>query len=69
MRNEDDDDAFQHNWQKFSGIDNEKFDYVSVESHLATGSVNTVEELCESYVGATPLEGERKGKIPNPKLC
>jgi hypothetical protein len=26
MRNEDDDDAFQHDWQKFSGMDNEKFD-------------------------------------------
>jgi hypothetical protein len=42
MRNEDDDDAFQHNWQKFSGMDNEKFDdYVSVDSHLATSGVNT----------------------------
>jgi hypothetical protein len=33
MRNEDDDDAFQHDWQKFSDMDNEKFDdYASVES-------------------------------------
>jgi hypothetical protein len=45
MRHEDDDDAFQHDWQKFSGMDNEKFDYASVDSHLATSSVNTVEEL------------------------
>jgi hypothetical protein len=71
MRIEDDDDAFQHGWQKFSGMDNEKFDdNVSAESRLATGGVNTVEELCESHVGATLLEGvRRKGKIPNPKFC
>jgi hypothetical protein len=37
MRNEDDDDVFQHDWQKFSGMDSEKFDeYISVDSHLAT---------------------------------
>jgi hypothetical protein len=49
MRNEDYDDAF-HDWQKFSGTDNEKFDdYVSVNSHLVTCSVNTVKELCESH--------------------
>jgi hypothetical protein len=43
MRNEDDDSAFQHNWQKFSGVDNEKFDnYVSVGSHLVTTGVNMV---------------------------
>jgi hypothetical protein len=54
MRNEDDDDAFQHDWKKFSGMDNEKFDdYISVDSHLATSGVNTVEELWESHVGAT----------------
>jgi hypothetical protein len=49
MRNEGDDDAFQHDWQKFSGMDNEKFDdYISVDSHLATSSVNAVANLCES---------------------
>jgi hypothetical protein len=70
MRNEDDDDAFHHNWQKFSGLDEKFDDYVSVDSHLATSGVNTVEELCESHVGATLLEGQkRKGKIPKPKLC
>jgi hypothetical protein len=73
MRNEDDDDAFHHNWQKFSGMDNEKFDhYISVDSHLATSGVNTVEELCASHVQTQRAAGEkRKGKIlnPNPKLC
>jgi hypothetical protein len=64
MRNEDDHDAFQHDWQKFSGMANEKFDYyVSVDGHLATSDVNTVEELCESHVAATHLEGaEEEGE-------
>jgi hypothetical protein len=54
MRNEDDDDAFQHDWQKFSGTDNEKFDdYVSVGSHLAIGGVKTVQQLRENHVGTT----------------
>jgi hypothetical protein len=58
MRNQDCDDAFQHDWQKFSGMDSEKFDeYISVDSHLATSSVNTVEELCESDVGPTLIQG------------
>jgi hypothetical protein len=60
MRNEDDDDAFQHDWQKFSGMDNEKFDdCIPVDSHVATSSVNTAEQLCESHVGAMLLEGAR----------
>jgi hypothetical protein len=69
MRNKDDDDAFQHEWQKFSGMDNEKFDdYMSVDSHLGTSGVDTVEELCESPVGATLLEGaEEEGE--DTELC
>jgi hypothetical protein len=31
-----------------------------VDSHLATSGVNTVEELCESHVGATLLEGAQE---------
>jgi hypothetical protein len=43
MRNEDDNHALQHDWQKFSGMDNEKFDdCVSEGSHLVTSSVNMV---------------------------
>jgi hypothetical protein len=70
MRNEHDDNAFQHDWQKFSGMDNEKFDdYVSVDTHLATSSVNTVEELCESHVGATLVEGaEEEGEDTEPEV-
>jgi hypothetical protein len=65
-RNEDDNDAFLHGWQKFTGMDNEKFDdYVSVGSHLATSSVNTVEELRDSHVGTTHVEGaEEDGEDP-----
>jgi hypothetical protein len=72
MRNGDDDDAFHHDWQKFSAMNNEKFDnYISVDSHLATSGVNMVMERYESHVGATCVEGTRKGKIANPhqKLC
>jgi hypothetical protein len=59
VRNEDDDDSFHHNWKKFIGIDNEKFDdYVTVDSHLVTIGVDTVEELCESRTCAFSLEGE-----------
>jgi hypothetical protein len=58
MRNEDDDNAF-HDWQKFSGMDNEKSDnYVSVDSHLVTSSVTMMKELCESHVGTLSMEGE-----------
>jgi hypothetical protein len=70
MRNEDDDDAFQHDWQKFSCMDNKKFDdYISVDSHLATSSVDTVVELCESHVGSTLLEGaEEEGVDTEPNV-
>jgi hypothetical protein len=72
MRNDDDDDAF-YAWQKFSGMDNEKFDdYMPVDSHLAISGVNTMKELCESHVGTLSVEGEeeeRKIVNLNPKLC
>jgi hypothetical protein len=70
MRNEDDDDALQHDWRKFSGMENEKFDdYVSVDSRLVTSGVNTVEELCESHVGATLLEGAKEeGEDTEPEV-
>jgi hypothetical protein len=69
MRNEDD-DAFQHDWQKFSRTDNQKFDdYISVDSHLVTSSASTVKELCESHVGATLLEGaEDEGDDTKPQV-
>jgi hypothetical protein len=70
MRNEDDDDALHHDWQKFSGMDNEKFkDYVSVDSHLMTNGVNTAEQLCKSHVGAPRVEGaEEEDTKPEPEV-
>jgi hypothetical protein len=66
MRNEDDDGAFHHDWQKVSDMDNEKFDdYVSVHSHLATSSDHTVQEPRESHVGA--LSMEREDSEPKPE--
>jgi hypothetical protein len=48
---------------------NEKFDdYVSVNSHLATSNVNTVEEVRESHMGALSVEGEEEeGEDSEPK--
>jgi hypothetical protein len=58
MRNDDNADA-SHNWQKLSGMDNEKFDdYMSVDSHLAIGGINMRKELCDSNVGTLSMEGE-----------
>jgi hypothetical protein len=66
MRNED--DAF-HDWQKFSGMDTEKFDeYVSVDSHLVTSGVSIMKELCESHVGTLSMEGEGEDSTPEPKV-
>jgi hypothetical protein len=66
MRIEDNDDAF-HDWQKFSGMDNDKFaDYMSVDSHLATSGVNMMKELCESHVVTLSMEGE--DSEPKPKV-
>jgi hypothetical protein len=33
-------------------------DYVSVDSHVATSGVETVQELCESLVASGSVEGE-----------
>jgi hypothetical protein len=69
MRNGDDDDAFHYDWQTFSGMNNEKVDYVSVDSHLATSGVNRVVELYESHVGATSVEGAgEEGEDSEPEV-
>jgi hypothetical protein len=66
MRNDNDDDPF-HDWQKFSGMDNEKSDdYMSVDSDLATSGVSTMKELCESHVGT--LGVEREDSEPEPEV-
>jgi hypothetical protein len=37
-------------------------DYVSVDSHVATSGVETVQELCESLVAPGSVEGEEGGE-------
>jgi hypothetical protein len=53
------DDDFRQDWEKFSGMNKDKFDdYVFVDSHVATSGVETVQELCESLVVSGSVEGE-----------
>jgi hypothetical protein len=43
-------------------------DYVSVDSHVATSGVETVQELCESFVASGSVEGgggEKEDGEPN----
>jgi hypothetical protein len=43
-------------------MNKEKFeDYVSVDSHVATSGVETVQELCDSLMASRSVEGEEKG--------
>jgi hypothetical protein len=54
-----DDDDFRQDWEKFSGMNKDKFeDYVTVDSHVATSGVETVQELCESLGVSGSVEGE-----------
>jgi hypothetical protein len=56
-----DDDDFRQAWEKFSGMNKDKFeDYVSVDSHVATCGVETVQELCVSIVASGSVEGEEE---------
>jgi hypothetical protein len=58
-----DDDDFRQDWGKFSGMNKDKFeDYVSVDSHVATCGVETVQELCVSLVASGSVEGEEGGE-------
>jgi hypothetical protein len=57
-----DDDDFRQDWEKFSGMNKDKFeDYVSVDIHVATCGVETVQELCVSLVASESVEGEEGG--------
>jgi hypothetical protein len=54
-----DDNDFRQDWEKFSGMNKDIFeDYVSVDSHVATSGVETVQELCESLAASGSVEGE-----------
>jgi hypothetical protein len=58
-----DDDNFRQDWEKFSGMNKEKFkDYVSVDRHVATSGVETVQELCKSLVASGSVEREEGEK-------
>jgi hypothetical protein len=60
------DDDFCQDWEKFSGMNKEKFeDYVSVDSHVATSGVETVQELCVRFVASRSVEGEEEGGEEN----
>jgi hypothetical protein len=56
------DDDFREHWEKFSGMNKDKFEgNVSVDSHVATCGVETVQELCVSHVAFGSVEGEEEG--------
>jgi hypothetical protein len=56
-----DDDDFRQDWEKFSGMNKDKFeDYVSVDSHVAASGVETVQELSQSLVASGSVEGEEE---------
>jgi hypothetical protein len=51
------DDDFRQDWEKFSGMNKDKFeDCVSVDSHVTTCGVQTVQELCVSPVASGSVE-------------
>jgi hypothetical protein len=56
-------DDFRQDWEKFSGMNKDKFeDYISVDSHVATYGVETMEELCVSLMASGSVEGEGGGE-------
>jgi hypothetical protein len=63
-----DDDNFRQDWEKFSGMNKDKFeDYVSVDSHVSTCGVETVQELCVILVASGSVareEGEEEACEP-----
>jgi hypothetical protein len=59
MANDDDDDDFGHDWEELCRA--QKYDilnYVSVDCHVATSGVETVEEVCKAFGSARSVEEE-----------
>jgi hypothetical protein len=57
------DDDFRQDWEKFSSMNKDKFqNYVSVDSHVATCGVETVQELCVSLGASGSVEGAEGGE-------
>jgi hypothetical protein len=58
MANDDDDD-FDQDWEELSTAQKYDFQcYVSVDRHVATSGVETVEELCEAFGSTRSVEEE-----------
>jgi hypothetical protein len=54
-----DDDDFRQDWEKFSSMNKDKLEgYVSVDSHVATSGVETVQELCARLLASGSVVGE-----------
>jgi hypothetical protein len=50
-------------------MNKDKFeDYVSVDSHVTTSSVETVQELCVSLVASGSVEGEGEEEYGEPEV-
>ena len=59
MANDDDDDGFGQDWEELCRAQKYDFQsYVSVDRHVATTGVETVEELCETFGSARSVEEE-----------
>jgi hypothetical protein len=57
------DDDFRQDWENFRGINKDIFeDHVSVNSHMATSGVETVQELCQSLAASRNVEGKGGGE-------
>src|SRR5215510_11663256 len=62
MANDDDDD-FGQDWEELRRA--QKYDFhgnVSVDRHVATSGVETVEELCEAYGSTRSVEEKNEGE-------
>jgi uncharacterized membrane-anchored protein YhcB (DUF1043 family) len=56
---DDDDDNFGQDWEELCRAQKYYFQsYVSVDRHVATSSVETVEELCEAFRSTRSVEEE-----------
>jgi len=68
MANDDDDD-FSQDWEELCRAQKYDFQsYVSVDHHVATSGVETVEELCEAFGSTRSVEEEdenEKGMVPS----
>src|SRR5215471_11762684 len=61
MANDDDDHDFGQDWEELCRA--QKYDfhsYVSVDRHVATSGVETVEELCEAYRSTRSVEEKKE---------